>query len=163
MTKREENSSLCRPHGGNKTTAVCRQGDGDVAIFAAPSTPHEGEATFLACATPFNGTRLSGRSGILRHATSRSPAPGSMSGPKNRRRPTIRCCSSTMCWRARTPQASPRKRGKTWAGSRPSRCLARSTASGRRASSIPRSGPLTPSDSRRHLDSPRPDDQASLS
>jgi D-3-phosphoglycerate dehydrogenase len=30
---------------------------------------------------------------------------GSMSGTRSRRRRNIRCCSSTMCWRARTRQA----------------------------------------------------------
>src|SRR5882724_1223194 len=40
-----------------------------------------------------------------RCATSALPARGLTSGPKSRRRPSIRCCSSTMCWQARTPQA----------------------------------------------------------
>ena len=40
-----------------------------------------------------------------RCATSVSPAPASTSGPRSRRRRTIRCCSSTTCWRARTPRA----------------------------------------------------------
>ena len=75
---------------------------------------------------------------------------------RNRRRRIIRCCSSTMCWRARTPRASPGRRGRTWAGLPPSKCSTRSTASGRRASSIPKHGRVTssvsrrPSDSRRH-------------
>jgi len=30
---------------------------------------------------------------------------GSTSGPRNRRRRIIRCCSSTMCWQARTRRA----------------------------------------------------------
>jgi len=40
-----------------------------------------------------------------RFATSALPAPASTSGPRNRRRRTIRCCSSTMCWQARIPRA----------------------------------------------------------
>ncbi len=58
-----------------------------------------------------------------------------------------RCCNSTMCWRARTRRVSPRKRGSTWARSPPSRCSARSTASGRRASSTPKYGRPTPNGS----------------
>ena len=34
-----------------------------------------------------------------------SPAPVSTSGPRSRRRRITRCCSSTMCWQARIPQA----------------------------------------------------------
>ena len=81
----------------------------------------------------------------MRCATSASPAPASTSGPRNRRRRNIRCCSSTTCWPARTPPASPTKPGKTWAGSPPSSFLTRSTASGRRGSSTRKSGPATAS------------------
>jgi D-3-phosphoglycerate dehydrogenase len=51
---------------------------------------------------------------------------------KDNRGMIIRCCSSTTCWRARTPPASPGRPAPTWAGSPPSKCSTRWTASARR-------------------------------
>ena len=63
-----------------------------------------------------------------RCAKRKSLALGSMFGTRNRRRPRIRCCNSTMSSSPRIPRASPAKPAPIWAASPPSRCSMRSTA-----------------------------------
>jgi hypothetical protein len=55
---RGEEFSLWRPWASNKTTAICGQNNGDIAIFAAVSTRRGGEATFKPCAGSFRGIKV---------------------------------------------------------------------------------------------------------
>ena len=55
---RGEEFSLWRPWASKKTTAICGQNNGDIAIFAAVSTRHGGGATFKSCAGSFRGIKV---------------------------------------------------------------------------------------------------------
>ncbi len=66
-------------------------------------------------------------------------------GARSRRHPRIHCCNSITSSSPPIPPASPAKRAPISAGSPPSRCSMRSTASRSPASSIRKSGRITPS------------------